>query len=125
MASGLHLCDDMMFASRVSGEARAHGLAVKMIRSPERLLEEAGRETPPCVLLDLGLSGLDLPNLIRRLGETCDPMPRMVAYGSHVDAEGLRAARAAGCDPVLPRSKFIEELPRALPNWFSQEKNIS
>ena len=45
-------------------------------------------------------------------------MPRMVAYGSHVDAAVLRAAREAGCDPVLPRSKFVEELPRALPEWM-------
>jgi hypothetical protein len=42
-----------------------------------------------------------------------------VAYGSHVDTESLRAARAAGCDRVLPRSKFIEELPSALPDWFA------
>ena len=33
-------------------------------------------------------------------------------------AAGLRAAREAGCDLVLPRSKFVEELPRALPGWL-------
>jgi hypothetical protein len=42
----------------------------------------------------------------------------VVAYGSHVDTERLRAARSAGCDPVLPRSKFVEELPKALPQWL-------
>ena len=46
-------------------------------------------------------------------------MPRLVAYGSHVDAEALRAARAAGCDPVLPRSKFVDDLPAALPGWLA------
>lgn len=120
MALGLHLCDDMMFASRVSGEARAHGLAVKSVRTAEQLVERAGRETPACALIDLGLAGLNVPDLLRRLGEVCHPMPRVVAYGSHVDAEALRAARAAGCDPVLPRSQFVEELPIALPNWFSR-----
>jgi hypothetical protein len=45
--------------------------------------------------------------------------PRVVAYGSHVDTATLRAAREAGCDPVLPRSKFVEELPSALPHWFT------
>jgi hypothetical protein len=43
--------------------------------------------------------------------------PRVVAYGSHVDAAGLRAARAAGCDIVLPRSQFVEELPGKLKEW--------
>jgi hypothetical protein len=45
----------------------------------------------------------------------------VLAYGSHVDTDTLRAARAAGCDPVWPRSKFIEELATALPGWFGQE----
>ena len=43
---------------------------------------------------------------------------RVVGYGSHVDAATLHAARVAGCDPVLPRSKFVEELPGALPGWL-------
>jgi hypothetical protein len=68
------------------------------------------------VIVDLANPGLVLTDLIRGLGE---PRPRVVAYGSHVDTESLRAARAAGCDPVLPRSKFIEELPSALPDWFA------
>jgi hypothetical protein len=41
-----------------------------------------------------------------------------MAYGSHVDTATLRAARAAGCDPVLPRSKFVEDLPICLPAWL-------
>jgi hypothetical protein len=43
----------------------------------------------------------------------------VVAYGSHVDTATLRAAREAGCDVVLPRSKFVEELPTALPTWLA------
>ena len=32
-----------------------------------------------------------------------------------------RAAKEAGCSVVLPRSKFVEELPRALPEWLGAE----
>jgi len=42
----------------------------------------------------------------------------VVGYGSHVDADTLHAARVAGCDPVLPRSRFVEELPTALAGWL-------
>jgi CheY-like chemotaxis protein len=119
MSSGLLLCDDLLFASRITGEARALGLTVKPARSVEQLLDLARQEPISCVLVDLGFPGLVLPDLFRRLTETCVPFPRVVAYGSHVDTEGLRAARSAGCDPVLPRSKFVEELPRALPQWLS------
>jgi CheY-like chemotaxis protein len=119
MPSGLLLCDDLLFVSRITGEARALGLTVKPARSLEQLLDLSQQEPPSCVLVDLGFPGLILPDLFRRLNETGIPLPRVVAYGSHVDTEGLRAARSAGCDPVLPRSKFVEELPRALPQWLS------
>ena len=78
------------------------------------------RQHPPgCVLVDLANPGLVLEDLLRRLEEVCPARPRVVAYGSHVDTATLRAARAAGCDPVLPRSKFVEDLPTDLPAWLS------
>ena len=61
----------------------------------------------------------EIAGLVDWLRENCsDPPPRVVAYGSHVDVETLRKAREAGCDPVLPRSKFVEELPKELPAWM-------
>jgi CheY-like chemotaxis protein len=118
MPSALLLCDDLMFTSRITGEARALGLTVKPARSAEQLFTLAGEEPPSCVLLDLAFPGLDLSEMFRRLAEACPSPPRVVAYGSHVDTERLQAARAAGCDPVLPRSKFVTELPQALPRWL-------
>jgi CheY-like chemotaxis protein len=119
MPSALLLCDDLMFASRITGEARALGLTVKAARSLDQLLTLASQESPSCILLDLAFPGLELPELIRRLTEGRVTRPRVVAYGSHVDTDRLRDARLAGCDPVLPRSKFVEELPKALPQWLS------
>ena len=37
------------------------------------------------------------------------PAARIVAYGAHVDDAALRAARAAGADAVLPRSRFFHD----------------
>ncbi len=124
MPSGLLLCDDLMFASRITGEARALGLTVKPARTLEQFFDLAGREAPSCVLLDLAFPALDLLDLIHRLSAAGHPLPRIVAYGSHVDTESLRAARSAGCDPVLPRSKFVEELPRALPEWLAGASDL-
>ena len=35
----------------------------------------------------------------------------IIAFGSHVDAAAGEAARKAGCEHVLSRSRFVEELP--------------
>lgn len=37
------------------------------------------------------------------------PAAKIVAYGSHVDTESMDAARAAGADDVMPRSKFFRD----------------
>jgi len=115
----LLLCEDMIFTSRITGTGHALGLIVKPARTLDALKSLAWTETPSCVMIDLSFPGLQIVELIQHLGETLPAMPRIVAYGSHVDAAGLRAARDAGCDVVLPRSKFVEELPRALPEWLA------
>jgi CheY-like chemotaxis protein len=117
---GLLLSDDLMFASRITGTARSLGLTVKPVRSVD-VLENLSRQEPPrCVIVDLANPGLSVPDLIQHLRETCSPMPRIVAYGSHVDAAGLKAARDAGCDIVLPRSALVEQLPHKLPEWMAE-----
>ena len=117
---GLLLSDDLIFTSRVAGTARAAGLTVKAARSVDALEALARQQTSTCVLVDLANPGLAVPELLARLRAACAHMPRVVAYGSHVDAAGLRAARAAGCDIVLPRSAFVEQLPLELAAWMAK-----
>ena len=119
MSRGLLLCDDLIFTSKVTGAAKALGVSVTAARDASSLLRLARQEAPSCVLLDLHNPGLDLGALLRELKEACPAMPRVVAYGSHVEAATLHAARVAGCDLALPRSRFVEELPTALAGWLS------
>jgi CheY-like chemotaxis protein len=116
---GLLLSDDMMFTSRIVGTGRDLGLPIKAARSPVALLALAKEVSPACVIVDLANPGLDVADLVRQLKPAGARGPYVAAYGSHVDAAGLRTAREAGCDVVWPRSKFVEELPRALPEWFA------
>jgi CheY-like chemotaxis protein len=117
--AGLLLSDDLIFTSRVAGTACGLGLTIRAARSVEALEALAQQEAPGCVIVDLANPGLVITDLIGRLRAACPVMPRVVAYGPHVDAVALRAAFQAGCDPVLPRSKFVEQLPQALPEWMA------
>jgi CheY-like chemotaxis protein len=117
--SGLLLCDDLLFASRITGTARSLGLEVHVARTTDELLTLARRHRPQGVLLDLNCPGLVLATVLEELRSACPSGARVIAYGSHVDTETLRAARQAGCDPVLPRSKFVEELPHQLAPWLA------
>jgi CheY-like chemotaxis protein len=115
---GLLLSDDLIFTSRITGTAHDLGLSMKSARSPEALHALAQQQAPCCVILDLSNPGLSIADTVRRLRDGATKVC-IIAYGSHVDTATLRAAREAGCDLVLPRSKFIEELPRLLPTWFA------
>lgn len=116
-AGGLLLSDDLLFSSRVIGTARERRLSLAQVKSVAELEAAAGESPPACVILDLQTPGLDVGELRRRLAEA-GRSPRVVGYGSHVDVTTLKAAREAGCDPVLPRSKFVEVLGSELPGWF-------
>jgi DNA-binding NarL/FixJ family response regulator len=114
---GLLLSDDLIFTSRITGTGTALGHTIRAVKSPELLLSLAKQQTPPCVILDLSNPGLNISDLVASLKQF-EPPPRVVAYGSHVDTATLKAARAAGCDIVMPRSQFVEELPKSLGEWM-------
>ena len=116
--SGLFLCDDLIFTSRVTGTGQALGLPVRAVKSTAELLRLANEAPPACVIVELHTPGLVIAELMSALS-VLSPRPYVVAFGSHVDVATLKKARGAGCDLVLPRSKFVEELPVALPAWFS------
>ena len=118
MKTALLLSDDLIFTSRIAGTASDLGFAVKTAGSFAQLLALAQQEAPACVIVDLAVIPGQIDGLVDWLRQHCQPPPRVVAYGAHVDVETLRKAREAGCDPVLPRSKFVEELPRELPAWL-------
>jgi CheY-like chemotaxis protein len=116
---GYVLCDDMIFTSRITGTAQALGLKMKPARTVDALKVLVEQQSPRCLIIDLANPGLKVVELLDFLREKIAASPRVVAYGSHVDAATLHAAREAGCDVVLPRSKFVEELSRALPQWMA------
>lgn len=115
---GLLLSDDLIFTSRIVGTARKLGLNLVAARDGTRLVDLARKSLPRCVIIDLDNPGLELAKMIEVLS-SLDARPRIVAYGPHVNAELLHSARVAGCDPVLPRSKFVDCLETDLPKWFS------
>src|SRR5262249_20944793 len=115
--AGIVLSDDLIFTSRIQAEARARGLTVLQARTPELLASLAVEHEPQGVIVDLGNPGLDLARVLEELAAG-GRRPFVVAYGSHVDAAGLHAARVAGCDLVLPRSAFVEQLPEKIAAWL-------
>jgi DNA-binding NarL/FixJ family response regulator len=107
------LLDDLFFRSRIEATAAAAGVDLHVSRTLEELREAVEAQGCGGVLVDLGMETDEAVAAIRALKRMAEP-PIVVAWGSHVDAEALEAARAAGADRVLARSAFTRRLPDLL-----------
>lgn len=117
----LYCCADLMFSSRVEGTARALDLPTRAVPDTEHLaaiLRPGDAGSPPAdgppqaLFVDLDL-GEEASELIRTARAAAPDLP-IIAFGSHVEADRLREARDLGADPALPRSRFVQQLPRML-----------
>lgn len=106
--------DDLLDSSRIAGHGKAVGQTVQTCRNLA-VLRGALAAQPTCVILDLHQAGLDPATLVPELRAA--GVRTIIGYGSHVDTIRLKAARTAGCDEVLPRSAFFEDLEAHLVRW--------
>jgi CheY-like chemotaxis protein len=107
----LCVVDDLMFSVKISSAAKAVGAPVAFERSPQAAVARIRTERPSLVIFDLNSSRLAPIETIARL--KADPELRGIrtlGYVSHVQADVIAAARAAGCDEVLARSAFSDRL---------------
>jgi DNA-binding NarL/FixJ family response regulator len=108
---GLLLSRDLFFTAKVTGTARELGYRVLVAGAPTLAASLIERWQPKAVFVDLAAGELVSPAALVAYRSVAGPATRFIAFGSHVDSPALAAARAAGCDPVLPRSRFSAELP--------------
>jgi CheY-like chemotaxis protein len=96
---------DLFFQSRIAAAARHAHRQVHFVHSERALLDLDSVDT---AMVDLD-ARTDVLSMIRTLKErTAGPV---IAFGPHLDTEKRKAARAAGADRVLAKSKFVTELP--------------
>lgn len=105
---------DLFFAPRLADVIRRQGGAPVIVETPEAFVDAVDQHFPVLALVDLATEG-DVTHAITR----CKMRPHtsqtpIIAFGSHVDVETLRAARRAGADHAWARSKLMEELPQVV-----------
>jgi hypothetical protein len=111
----LILCDDLIFTSKITATARAQNLPASAARTPT-VLHAKVDGTTGCILIDLHNLDLKIADLVPALRAKA-PTARLYGFGSHVDVETLKVARAAGLDRVMPRSQFVDLLESELAVW--------
>ena len=105
---------DLMFTVKIKEAAKRAGLEAVFVTSQENALLQA-RESPALLILDLNFAAGAPLDLIRKLkeNEATATVP-LLGFVSHVEADLIQAARANGCDRVMARSAFSQNLPTIL-----------
>ena len=108
------LVQDLFFLAKIQETAKA--LGVRVITANSRTgLAAIAEARPQAILVDLNSPGSPALDQVRALKS--DPLTRsirMVAFATHVQSGLIADARAAGCDAVMARSAFTQQLPSLL-----------
>lgn len=117
---GVLLCRDLIFTTKVLGTAQSLGYRIEVISDVVRA--QAAIETlhPRVVFIDLTAGELSSPAAMNGYLKVAGSDVWFVAFGPHVEEEALAQANAAGCQVVLPRSKFAGNLPKLIQSYFSR-----
>ncbi len=116
----LAVLDDLFFVAKLQETAKQVGAKLQTVLATKFRPESLREAKPALAIFDLNAASANPVELIRQLKADAElkQIP-VVAFLSHVQVDLQRAAQAAGCDQVMPRSKFTAELPALLRQFVS------
>lgn len=110
------LVADLFFRSKIRAVAEAAGVTVQFARSADELQTLLPKtQSGASIIIDLNDRSLRPLEILPGLAQAGH---QLLGFLSHVDVATANAAREVGCT-VLPRSKFVENLPAILAGDFS------
>ena len=111
------LIDDLFFLAKIQEVARKLNVKVEFVKSDKEIGEkgaEAGEENPSLIIVDLNSNSIKPLSLISKLRSRFKKSTSIVGFVSHVQGDLKVKAQDAGCDVVMPRSAFSQNLPSIL-----------
>jgi CheY-like chemotaxis protein len=116
MARVVALMDDLFFQMKVAETAKHLGLELKVATNADALMSLL-ESAPKLVIVDLNARSQPIQAIERlraRKNTSENSSPRVVGFLSHVQTDLAAQARSAGCDEVMPRSAFTQNLAAIL-----------
>ena len=103
-----------MFIVKIQEAAKRAGLEAVFVKSQEDALAQA-KNNPAVMILDLNNAGAEPLDVISKLkSDDGTKQISLLGFVSHVQADLKQAAQEKGCDMVIARSAFSQNLPNIL-----------
>lgn len=118
--------DDLFFMAKIQETARKLNVKVEFCKTDKDLLErmkENGDEKPSLIIFDLNNTNAKPLTLIPKLKTKLKKQTSIIGFLSHVQGDLKQKAHEVGCDMVLPRSAFSQNLPQLLRRHGAPEES--
>ena len=110
----LIVVDDLIFLSKIQQTAQQVGVPIKIVE-PSKVVECAAEFLSRSVILDLNHQSGSSVQVARAVKTNpATQHVQVVGFLSHVQTDLAEKAREAGCDMVMARSAFSQQLPQLL-----------
>jgi len=118
--------DDLFFMAKIQETARKLNVKVIFVKSEKEVLESvaAGEEKPSLIMIDLNHHTAKPLTIIPKLKSKLKKHTNIIGFLSHLQGELKMKAHEAGCDMVLPRSAFSQNLPQLLRRHATSEAEL-
>ena len=108
--------DDLFFLAKIQETARKLGVKVEFAKAEKEVLDGIvnAEEKPALIIFDLNNANAKPLVTIPKLRSKLKKGTSIVGFLSHLQGDLKLKAQEAGCDMVVPRSAFSQNLPALL-----------
>jgi CheY-like chemotaxis protein len=108
--------DDLFFLAKIQETARKMNIKVEFVKTDKELQEKMGQngDKPSLIIFDLNNVGAKPLTMIPKLKAKLKKGTNIIGFVSHVQGDLKVKAQEAGCDMVVPRSAFSQNLAQIL-----------
>ena len=108
--------EDLFFLAKIQETARKINVKVEFVKTEKDLQDKIGEngEKPSLIIFDLNNANAKPLTLIPKLKSKLKKGTNIIGFVSHVQGDLKLKAQEAGCDMVVPRSAFSQNLPSIL-----------
>ena len=117
--------DDLFFTAKIQETARKLGVKVAFIKNEKEqiaaLTDMAEEDRPGLIVFDLNNANAKPLTLIPKLKNKLKKTTSIIGFLSHLQGDLKAKAVEAGCDTVMPRAAFSQNLPNLLRRYGIEE----
>ncbi len=109
--------DELFFLTKIQETGRKLNVKVEFVKTDKDLYERMGQngnDKPSLIIFDLNNLAAKPLTTIPKLKSKLKKATNIIGFVSHVQGDLKVKAQEAGCDMVLPRSAFSQNLPQLL-----------